>query len=302
MKLGVIGGAGVLGSTTAFYVAMNNLVDEIVLYDIRENYAINHAMDLDQGVCGISSTTVSAGGLDDLKGCDIILNTAGVPEGGRVSRDEYLIDNLPIYMALAENIKTWGYYPIIISTSNPMDVLNYKLYEAIGGPRGRYLALCWNDTLRFKWAIAKELGLPATLVDAIVLGEHGAFQVPVYTSAKRKDTGEAIVLTDEQHQSVQARISSWFKNVIALKTQRTMGWTSGIGLGTMIEAIVKESETVIPVSCIPDGEYGLSGVSLGLPVRLCKEGVREIVEIYLDDEERKGLKAASDKIKSLIYQ
>ena len=302
MKLGVIGGAGLLGSTAAFYVALNNLVDEIILYDVRENYALNHAMDLEQGVCDISQTKTTAGDLDALKVCDIIINAAGAAESGRGSRDEYLIDNLPIYMGIAEKIKSWGTYPIIISTSNPIDVLNYKLYEYIGGPRSRYLALSRNDTLRFQWAISEITGLHASLIDAVVLGEHGDYAVRIFSTVKRKDTGEPIILSEEQRKSMETRLTSWFKEMLGLKTTRTMGWTSGIGLGKMVEAIVKESDDIIPCSCIPDGEYGLSGVSLALPLRLGKEGVREIVSIPLDEEETRGLNAASDKIKSLIYQ
>ena len=300
MKLGVIGGAGLLGSTTAFYAAMRNLVDEIALYDIRETYALNHALDLDQAVCEFSGAVITSGDFDALKGSDIILNTAGVPESSRASRDEYLIDNLPIYMDIADRIKTWGYYPVVISTSNPCDVLNYKLYERIGGPRNRYLAFSYNDTLRFKWSVAKELGITAAQVDAIVLGEHGDHAVQVFSAVKRKDTGEPVCFTDEQKESVKARIRDWFKNLISLKTTRTMGWTSGIALGRMVEAIVAESDDIIPCSCIPGGEYGLSGVSLALPLRLGKEGCREIVEIPLNEEETKALQAASEKIKGLI--
>ena len=300
MKLGIIGGAGVIGSTAAFYLAVNNLVDEIVLYDVRENYAQNHAIDLDQGVSAVSNTTVSAGGLDDLQGCGIIINAAGVPETGRACRDDYLIDNLPIILAIAEKIKAWGTNPVIINAANPIDVLNYKLYEHIGGRRGSYLSLSWNDTLRFRWSVAKEVGLSTALVDAIVLGEHGDYSVPVFSGVKRRDTGEPIALTRAQRESVQTRLRSWFKNIIALKTDRTMGWTSGIGLGKMVEAIIIESDAIIPCSCVADGEYGLRGVSLALPLRLGKEGVREIVDIPLDEEELAGLMAASEKIRGLM--
>ena len=300
MKLGVIGGSGVLGSSAAFYVALNNYVDEIILYDVRENYAMSHAIDIDQGVSGMSTTTVTAGSLSSLKECGIIINTVGAPDSSSLSRDGQLSCNLPICMSFAEEIKSWGSCPVIITATNPVDVLNYKLYEYIGGPRNRYLAFSLNDTLRLGWSIAKELGLPTTMVDAIVLGEHGDSQVPVFTSAKRKDTGEAIVLTEEQKQSVKKRNSDWFKGMLALGATRTMGWSTCVGLGRMVEAIATESDTVLPCSCIPNGEYGLSDVSLALPLKLGKEGWREIVTIPLNDEETDGLKASADKIKSVI--
>jgi len=300
MKLGVIGGAGVMGSTAAYYAAMNNLVDEIVLHDLREDLAMSHAIDMDQGICEISGTSVTAGDFDALKGSDIILNTAGVPEGSLATKDEYLIANTTIFKGIAEKIKTWGYYPVIITASNPCDVLSFKLYEYLGGPRERYLGFSYNDNLRLKWSAAIELGLSPSNVDGLVLGEHGDHKVFVFSSLKRKDTEEAIVLSDEQKESVKARIRDWFNGMLALNQPRTMGWTSCIGLGMMIEAVATESETIIPCSCIPDGEYGLNGVSLALPLKLGREGLREIVDISLDADEKTALDAASDKIKSLI--
>ena len=300
MKLGIIGGAGLLGSTTAFYVAINSLVDEIVLYDVRENYALNHAMDMEHAVCDFSATVISSGDFAALEGSDIILNTAGAPESHRASRDDYIEDNLPIYKDIADKIKSWGYFPVIISTSSPVDPLNFKLREFIGGPRNRYLGLSYNDTLRFKWSVAKELGLPSTLIDGIVLGEHGSYAVPIFTSLRRKDTGEVITLTEQQRQSVKNRPLEWFKDLMSLKTTRTMGWTSGLWLGKIVEAIVNESDTIFPCSCIPEGEYGLSEVSLALPLKLGREGFREIIEIPLDESEQQALNEASDKIKSLI--
>jgi malate/lactate dehydrogenase len=211
----VIGGAGLLGSTSAFVAAAQGLADEIVLYDARENYARNHAIDLDQGVCEISPTRTVAGGFEELEDCDILLNTAGAPERNAASRDVYLEDNIQIIRSIADQMSAWAKISVVISASNPIDVLNYKLCEFIGGPPSKFVGYSKNDTLRLKWSVAQETGIPAALIDAIVLGEHGEYQVPVFSSLKRKDTGEPIRLTETQRERVKGTIRNQFKRLTA---------------------------------------------------------------------------------------
>jgi malate/lactate dehydrogenase len=296
MKLGIIGGAGLLGSASAFYAAIRNLADEIILVDSKKNWVVNHAVDLDQGVCEISSTRIFAGEMDDLSACGIILNTAGAPERLAASRDAYLEENLKIYAEIGDKIRSWGTNPVLVSATNPIDVLNGRFHEMVGGPAEKFIGYSKNDTLRFKWSISKETGIPAPLIQACVLGEHGEKQVPIFSSVKRKDTGEAIALSSGQRRNILTRVQSWFGEMVALQVPRTMGWTSGIGLGEMIERICIESDEIIPCSCIPHGEYGLDGISIGLPVRLGRHGVREIVEIPLEDDEMEKLREAAGKI------
>jgi malate/lactate dehydrogenase len=298
MKLGIIGGAGLLGATTAFCVAERQLVDEIILYDLKENLAVSHAMDISIGVAECGGTTTLAGGFDNLIKCDIIINTAGVPERQAGSRAEYLNDNLGIYRDIAKRIKAWGTTPLIVSASNPIDVLNYVLFDETGFPPERLIGFSRNDTLRFKWSVAQETGLSASDIDAFVIGEHGDAQVPLFSSLRRKN-GEAITLSDSQRENVLARIRNWFTDYQKLDCKRSSGWTSGISLSAVIQAIVTDSDEIISCSVIPNGEYGISGISIGLPVSLSRCGVKSIKRLELTEAEQVELRNAADKIREM---
>ena len=298
-KLGIIGGAGLLGATTAFCVASRGLAQEIILSDVRENLAQSHAMDIEQATCESSETKLSVGGIDEMKTCDIILNTAGIPEIKASSRDDYLSGNIMIYRELAEKIKRWGTSPVIVSASNPIDVLNYELFRTTGLPRENFIGFSRNDTLRFKWAVSAETGVPVSQLDALVIGEHGDKQVPLFSCLRRKDSGQPLDLSATQKDSIILRVATWFGNYQKLEAGRSSGWTSGDGISRIIELILAESDEICSCSVIPVGQYGLRDLSIGLPVRLGRSGVREIVEIGLSGDERALLSSAAEKIKKM---
>ena len=296
MRLGIIGGAGLLGATTAFYTAASNLVDEIVLYDVKDNHAMSHAMDIDQAVSEFSSTKVSVGAFNDLADCEVILQTAGIPEKSASSRTEYLDGNIEIIKEIAKKMKAWKTSPIVISASNPVDVLNYKMCEFTEFSSEKVIGFSRNDTLRLKWATAKEIGIPASQIDGLVIGEHGENQVPLFSSLKMRSSNDQIALSEKQQRNILKCVKTWFMDYQALNSGRSSGWTSGIGLFNVIRHVIDDNEEIIPCSVIPSGEYGLSGLSIGLPVKLGKTGVRKIIEIDLTEMEKKELTDAADKI------
>ena len=307
MKLGIIGGAGLLGATTAFQVAAGGIIDEVILYDIKENLAKSHAMDIEQAVCEFSGTKLRYGAFDELAGCDFLLNTAGVPERAVSSRDEFLAGNIEILRGLAQSIRSWGTQPVIISATNPVDVLNYKLFELTGLPAERFVGFCRNDTLRFKWAAAAETGIHTSELNALVIGEHGDGQVPLFSTLKNINSGEELDLTEAQKVSILSRVKTWFGAYQSLDSGRSSGWTSGVGLYRLIIMMLQDSDfaeigcdEVCSCSVIPDGQYGLSGLSIGLPVKLGRRGVREIVEVDLSADENDALIKAAEKIKGAI--
>jgi len=301
-SLGVIGGAGLLGATTAFCVALRGLVSEIILSDVRENLAQSHAMDIEQAVCESGGTKLSIGGIDDLKSCDVILNAAGIPEMQASSRDDYLSGNIKIFRELAEKIGRWGTAPVIISATNPIDVLNYELFAMTGLPREKFIGFSANDSLRLIWAASEETGIPSVQLEGLVIGEHGDGQVPIFTRLRYKSTGQPLDLSDSQKESILRRIKTWFGDYQKLGSGRSSGWTSGMGLSRVIGMILSGGDEICPCSVIPDGEYGLRGLSIGLPVRLGRAGVREIVELSISEDERARLLSAAEKIKKLQKQ
>ena len=300
MKLGIIGGGGLLGANTAFCCAINSLVDEIVLYDIKENMAKSHASDIEQAIVGHNNLVIRTGSMDDLKDSDIILNAAGIPDKPG-SRDNFLSGNIGIVREFGERVRAWKTKPIVICATNPIDVLNYKTYEYSGLPREKCIGFSRNDTSRFKWAISAVAGLSALTFDALVIGEHGDLQVPLFSSVKSRTTGESIHLAKDKEAAVLRRIKTWLGEYQGLNAGRTTGWVSGVNLAYLIGLIVSGKDEVCACSVIPDGEYGLSsGISIALPVKLGPQGVREIVHIDMTEDEKAGLDRAAEKISRLI--
>ena len=297
-RLGIIGGAGLLGATTAFCAASRGLVDEIVLSDIRDNIALSHVMDIEQAVCETSAAKLSISGIEDLGTCDIVLITAGIPEKSALSRDDYLDGNIVIIRELAEKIRRWGTQPVILSATNPVDVLNYELFLRSELPRDIFIGFSRNDTLRFKWAISKETDIPVSQLDALVIGEHGDGQVPLFEYIRIRDSGSMLRLSDRQKESIQHRVKSWFSDYQKLDSGRSSGWTSGVSICRIIELILQDSDEICSCSVIPRGEYGLTGLSIGLPVRLGRTGVKDIVEMGLSEDSMMQLTNAANKLRA----
>jgi malate/lactate dehydrogenase len=297
MKVFIIGGAGVVGSTLAFRLGLSGVVDEIVLLDMKENVLKGHVMDIAQGICEVSDTVVRDGQTPDLSGADIVLMSASMPSNKISNRDELLDANLGIVREAAANIAEYCPEAVVINATAPTDVFNYLFYKFIGGGRRKHIGYNYNDTLRLKWASAKSLGVPARRVDAVVLGEHGERQVPLYEHIyldKKK-----IQLPPDQEREIAGIVDNWFAIFQGLKSGRTAGWTSAVGLEMIIAAIVNGSETPIPCSVIPDGEYGHKYTSIGLPVLLGPGGVQKIIEMDISDDSKEKLSQAAGKISKM---
>ena len=293
MKIGIIGGAGTLGSNIAFYLATKNFVDEIVLIDVKENVAKAIAMDMSQAISEINHTTILSGSWDALAGCNIVVNTASLPERSVKSRLEYLESNLAIVKNVAGYIKNYCPEAVIINATNPIDIFNYILCILTGMPSKQFIGFSRNDSLRLNWSVAKVLNVSTSDVQALVVGEHGDAQVPLFSLLKVK--GEPVKLTQEQKTEVNAMISTWFTKYQSLDSGRTTGFTSAIGVAHLIEAMVKNTGEILACSAILDGQYGISGVSLGIPVVLATGGIERVAEMQLSDEEIAALKKAAQK-------
>ena len=298
MKVGIIGGAGTLGSSIGFYLATKNLVEEIVLLDVQENILKAHVMDMAQAIAALNSTGINAGGWEALQGCQIVVMAASVPERNATSRLEYLGDNLNIVRNVAEQLAHYCPEAIIINATNPVDVFNYILYALTAMPARQFVGFSRNDSLRLRWAVGRVLAVPVTDVQAMVIGEHGEAQVPLFSRLTIK--GEAVELNPSQRAAVDKLIKTWFTTYVSLKSGRSSGWTSAVTIAEIIEMLVTGSEEMLACSAILEGQYGLRGVSLGVPVVLGPQGIAQIVELPLNQEELSGLQAAADKTKGLL--
>lgn len=300
MKLGIIGGGGLLGSTTAFVVGSRGVLDEIKLYDLRENMAKSHAMDMGQALLPVSSTRITAAtSYEQFSDCDIILNTASLPERDVANRNEYLQGNVgiiePICKALRRHCRKEA---VLINGTNPIDVFNYVAYRMMDGDPSKTIGFSMNDTLRFKWAIELVTGKKYADLEAMVIGEHGDGQIRLYSQLKHK--GEPFMLSDGEKAEVEKITADWFTNYQALKSGRTSGWTSATSLSTIIEAIATDSKAVIPCSAVLNGEFGYDHVSIGVPCVIGRRGIECILDAHMDPMEKARMDQTVDRVHSLI--
>ncbi len=299
MKVAIIGGAGVVGSTAAFRIAQDGYATEVVLVDSRRNLAEAHALDIEQAVVHRSSTKVYAGEIEDTRGSNVILISAGVPHRSSViSRSEFLVENLPLIFELVETLLPESPSAVWLIVSVPVDPLVFLISKYFSIPRQRIIGLNRNDSSRFRWAISKTLGIPATVIDAFVLGEHGETQVPIFS--KIRVNGEKMVLSPDQVLEVRNMISNFFTDWNRLQPGRTAGWNSAESIGDLLKSICMEDDKIWCCSSVLEGEYGMFQVSLGVPTILGLTGVKEVLEFELEEEEKEALVHSALTIKKQI--
>lgn len=298
MRIGIIGGTGLLGSTTAFLAARLNILEEIILISRKENLLTHHLMDMEHGNYPYSKTIVRAGCYSDLKDCDIIIISVGSPERQVVSRDEYFYDNIPIFKEVCSKIKPYYNNSIVITATNPIDIFNYYVWKEFDCGRDKALGFCSNDTLRLKWAVSKVTGIPFKELEGFCIGEHGAGQIHLLDQVKWNNN--PLHISDEDKGKISQELRTWFGRFQGLNAGRTSGWTSSAMLTEMIESIALDLNKKIECSIPLIGEYGFEGVSIGLPVGLGKRGVTDIITPPLTDDQLIFLKDVVDKLKGQI--
>lgn len=298
MKLGVVGGAGLLGSTSAFLAGMKGYLEEIKLLDVKENLVKNHVLDMGQALYSVSDTKVSYADYKDLSDCGIILITASLPERKVANRLEYLWDNMKIIQPVCENIKANCPETVIINATNPVDIFNYVIWKTLGWDRKKIIGFNGNDTYRLKWASSKVTGKKFADIDGFAIGEHGNGQINLYDKMTFK--GEPLALSEKEIGEVENMTANFFSEFNALNSGRTSGWTSAINIENLIEAVATNSGRVLECSSVLDGEYGLSGVSLGVPVSIGVEGMLEYRLPELTESQKERLTAVSDALKKTI--
>ncbi|MGH3584736.1 MAG: lactate/malate family dehydrogenase [Pseudonocardia sp.] len=301
MKVVIIGGAGGIGSSAAFNLLLSTVAYDVVLVDTKPTMVTSHAMDLENAVAlGASTSTVRGGTLDDAIDADIVVLSAAVPLRLNTSRSVFLTDNARIVGELLAPLGGSRFAGTVLLLTSPVDALLTWVHRNGWVARERLVGYNLNDSLRLRTGVAQTLQVHPRAVDAWVLGEHGEGQVPLY----RRVTvdGEPVILDDEQRAAVESYVNTWYQRHVALDSGRTSTWTTGLGVARMVDALSTGSGTVLPASVVPDGEYGISGVGVGVPVVLGRTGVDHIVEWELSSAEQQGMTAAAARVESSVSQ
>lgn len=286
MKISVIGAAGYVGSNVAIMLAVKGLCDEIVLVDpFKPNLVVHLGMDTTTGISEIG-VNVHEGEYPDIKDSNIVIVAAGAAQGLIASRMEMLPKNLPIIKEIAGHIKEFAPDSIVLTATNPVDPLNYAMYQFTGFDRRKVIGYTLNDSTRFKEMVAQELGHKPCEVDGFVFGEHGESQVQAFSTIRIN--GKPVVFTEATKKKIKDRVPLILKTYEELQTGRTAGVTSGYGTSKIVNAIVNNTNETLPSSAVLDGEYGQKNISMGVPLVLGSGGIHAIRELELADDEKAG--------------
>ena len=299
-------GAGFYGSTTAQRIAEYDIVDTVVLTDILEGKPEGLALDLNQSrpiegfetkIIG-QTTTVDGKGYEAIAGSDVVVITAGLPRKPGMSRMDLIETNAKIVRGVAENIAKHAPNAVIIVVSNPLDEMTALTQLASGFPKERVIGQAGMlDTARFTNFVAEELKVPVSSVQTLTLGSHGDTMVPVPSRCTVNGKPLSDLLSAEKIEELVVRTRNGGAEVVALLKTGSAYYAPSAAAARMAKAVIEDSGDVMPVCAWVDGEYGISGVYLGVEAQIGKGGIRKVVETKLSDSELASLKEAAEAVR-----
>jgi malate dehydrogenase len=300
-------GAGFYGSTTAQRLAEYDVFDTVVLTDIIEGRPAGLALDLNQSrsiegfetkVVGVT-TGVDGSGYEAIAGSDVVVVTAGVPRKPGMSRMDLLDVNAKIVRGVAESVARHAPDAVIVVVSNPLDEMTALTQLASGFPHRRVLGQAGVlDTARFTHFVAEELGVPVRSVKTLTLGSHGDTMVPIPSQCTVDGKPLADVMPADKIEEIVVRTRNGGAEVVGLLKTGSAFYAPSAAAARMARAVVDDSGEVWPVCAWVDGEYGISGVYLGVLAELGKSGVRRVVETPLTDGELASLREAAEAVRA----
>jgi malate dehydrogenase len=302
MKITVVG-AGNVGATTAQRLADKELANEIILVDILEGIPQGKALDMYEAapVEGTDTRVIGTNGYDETANSDIVIITAGLPRKPGMSRDDLLLKNTEIVKGVTEQVAAKSPDSILIIVSNPLDVMTYVAYKVSGFPKHRVMGMAGVlDSARFRTFISMELNVSVEDVSAFVLGGHGDSMVPL----PRYSTVAGIPLPDLMDQETIDRLVKRTRDggieIVNYLKAGSAYYAPSSSAVQMAEAIIKDKKRILPSAVWLEGEYGLKDVMVGVPAKLGKKGVEQIIEIKLSEEEQAALNKSAEGVKGLI--
>ncbi|MFP4632420.1 MAG: malate dehydrogenase [Halobacteriota archaeon] len=296
-KVSIVGAGGTVGAMAGYNIALQGFADEIAYVDIAEDPAVGQAHDTLHGVAYDSHTDVYYADYDGVEGSDVVVITAGKPREPGMTRLDLADANRPIIEDIVGNVDEHAPDSITVLTSNPMDVLNYHLYDSCDRDRSQVIGFAGRlDSARFRYAVADRFDVPATNVDATIIGEHGDSQVPVFSKVRVE--GRDPEFDADEREAIRETLKQSAMNVIEKKGATEFG--PGRGVAHTVEAIANDTREVIPSSLVLQGEYGHDDVSIGVPARIGEDGA-EVVEWELDDREQEMFDESAEKLHDLQH-
>lgn len=299
MRITIVG-SGFVGQTTAMRLLERGL-GEVVLIDIIEGLPQGLALDMGQSspIVGFEPTVIGTNDYADTAGSDIVVITAGFPRQPGMSRMDLLGKNAGIVRSVVEQVVPGSPEAVIIVVTNPLDEMTYLAAETSGFPKGRVMGMAGVlDSARLRYFIAEELGVSPLEVEAMTLGSHGESMVPLPRHATVKGRPLTELVDEATLERLYQRTRDAGAEIVSLLKKGSAYYAPSAAIARMVEAIVRNTEEVMPVCAWTTGQYGIHDVYVGVPARLSRGGVAEIVELELSPDELAALRAAAEGIRA----
>lgn len=301
MKVTVVG-AGAVGASCAEYIAIKNFASEVVLLDIKENFAEGKAMDLMQTSSLNGFDTKIVGTTNDYSktsGSDIAVITSGIPRKPGMTREELIGINAGIVKTVSENLIKHSPNVILIIVSNPMDTMTYMVHKTTDLPKHRIIGMGGAlDSARFKYRLAEAMDCPSSDVDGMVVGGHSdKGMLPLTRLASRNSIRVSEFLSEERLSEVLEATKVGGATLTGMLG--TSAWYApGAAVSSLVQSIACDQKKMFPCSALLEGEYGLEDLCIGVPVVLGRNGIEKIVELDLNDSEMDKLKESAEGVKA----
>jgi len=293
-------GSGRVGSAIAFLAASTSL-DDIHLVNRHKDKALGQALDISSAIPADSKISVVGTDYSDIRNSKVVVISASTGTY-MTSRTEMMSEQIIMIHDIAKKIKMYAPDSKILMITNPLDVLTYVFLKETNMPREKVIGVASSlDSARFRYLLARELiTTQSEIKNALVLGEHGDSMVPIFSIAKWQDTPVLELLDDKKVEKITRNLRYYWKDIRKLKGPSIFG----IAKNTVdvIKAIIKNEEIYTPASVLLNGEYGLSDVCMGVPVRINKDGLKNIEEIKLEKSEHNSLYQSAEIVRNYIYK
>jgi malate dehydrogenase len=295
-------GAGNVGATTAQRLAERDYAD-VVLVDIVEGMPQGKALDLNQAgpVVGYEPNIVGTNGYEETSGSDIVVITSGLPRKPGMSRDDLLAANRDIVGGVTREVSERSPDSIIICVTNPLDAMCHVTLDVSGFPRQRVVGMAGIlDSARFRTFLAWELGVSGRDVTGFVLGGHGDTMVPIVSYTNVAGVPVSQKISAQRLEEIVQRTRDGGAEVVKLLKSGSAYYAPSAAVVEMVDSILHDQKRVLPCAALCQGEYGIDGLFVGVPVKLGKDGVEEILEIELSSDEQADLQRSADAVRELV--
>lgn len=299
-KVAIIG-SGFVGASAAFAMAHNGLANEVVLIDVNKEKAFGEAMDINHGISYLGQMKIYSGDYSDVKDCDAIVVTAGANRKVGETRLDLAKKNVAIAKDITTSIMQHYNGGVFVIVSNPVDVLTYMIQKWTGLPTGKVIGSGTNlDSARFRYFISEKLGVDVKNVHGYMIGEHGDSQIPFWsaTHVAGKKLDDLKLLDEQVKEEIVKEVRQAGATII--KNKGATYYAIAITINRIVESILKNQSTIMPVGTVLNGQYGVSDVAMSLPCVVNHEGVERLFDIEMTEEEVKGFKASAEAVKAVL--